>query len=57
MNRITQVMDEMIERGIATLDEIILVTTINDYKEETLNNILYARTGYWDIEQLKEENE
>ena len=40
--------------GIATEDEIDLVTNINGYSEETLNDILYARTGYRDIEQYEE---
>jgi hypothetical protein len=40
--------------GIATDEEIDLVTNINGYSEETLNDILYARTGYRDIEQYEE---
>jgi hypothetical protein len=36
---------------IATDDEIRLVTNINGYNEETLNDIIYARTGYRDYEQ------
>ena len=40
--------------GIATEEEIDLVTNINGYSEETLNDILYARTGYRDIEQYEE---
>lgn len=40
--------------GIATEEEIDLVTTINGYSEETLNDILYARTGYRTIEQFEE---
>ena len=40
--------------GIATEDEIDLVTTINGYSEEALNDILYARTGYRTIDQYEE---
>lgn len=40
--------------GIATEEEIDLVTNINGYSEETLSDILYARTGYRDIEQYEE---
>ena len=40
--------------GIATEEEIDLVTNINGYSEETLNDILYARTGYRDIAQFEE---
>lgn len=40
--------------GIATEEEIDLVTSINGYSEETLNDILYVRTGYRDIAQFEE---
>lgn len=39
------------ESGIATEEEIDLVTAINGYNEESLNDILYVRTGYRDMEQ------
>lgn len=38
--------------GIATEDEIILVAKINGYNEETVNDILYVRTGYRDLDQF-----
>ena len=40
----------IIENGIATEGEIQLVTDINGYGIEQLNDIIYARTGYvdWD---------
>ena len=44
--------DFLVEYGIATEDEIRLVTDINGYNEETLNDILYARTGNRSIEQF-----
>lgn len=40
----------LIEQGIATEDEISLVTQINGYSIDTLNDILYARTGYHDLD-------
>lgn len=43
----------LIDYGIATEAEISLVTDINGYSEETMNDILYARTGYRDIEQVE----
>jgi len=46
--------DEIIERGIATESEIQLVCCIKGNNIETLNDIIYARTGYRDLEQLKE---
>ncbi len=49
--------DFLVEYGIATEDEIRLVTDINGYNEETLNDILYARTGNRNVEQFLEEIE
>ena len=46
--------EEIIERGIATESEVELITCINGYDIETLNAIIHARTGYRDLEQLKE---
>ena len=44
----------IVEYGIATNSEIDLVTDINGNSIETLNNIIYARTGYGDIESYRE---
>ena len=41
----------LIENGICTEDEMKLVTSINGYNEESVNDILYVRTGYRDMEQ------
>tara|TARA_R100000773_G_C4138866_1_gene66239 strand:- start:25 stop:210 length:186 start_codon:yes stop_codon:yes gene_type:complete len=46
--------DSMIDLGIATEKEIRLVTSINGYNLETLNSILYSRTGYRNWEQFEE---
>lgn len=42
--------DELTEHGIATDEELRLVTSINGYSTDTLDDVLYARTGYrdWD---------
>lgn len=42
----------IIDNGICTQDEADLVTSINGYNIEAINDILYCRTGYHDIEQL-----
>lgn len=42
--------------GIATEEEIELVTNINGYSEETALDILYVRTGYRSFDQFEEEN-
>ena len=49
-----EIYDYLIEYGIATENEISLVCSINGTNEESLNSILYSRTGYRDIEQIKE---
>ena len=49
--------DFLVEYGIATEEEIRLVTSINGYNEETLNDILYVRTGNRSVEQFLEEIE
>lgn len=41
----------IIEYGIATEEEIDLVTKINGYTEESLNDIIYAREGYRSMNQ------
>jgi hypothetical protein len=43
----------LIEAGIATEQELQLVTCIIGYSVETLDKVLYARTGYRSIEQLE----
>lgn len=46
--------DAIIEYGIATEEELELMTAINGYNENTLNDVVYVRTGYRDIYQLFE---
>lgn len=45
--------DKLIMLDIATENEIDLICCINGYTIDTLNDILYARTGYRDIEDIK----
>lgn len=45
--------DYMVEQGIATDDELRLVTSIDGMNIDTLNDVLYVRTGYRDIKQYK----
>lgn len=40
------------DNEIATEDEISLVTNINGWSEESLNDIIHCRTEYHDIPQL-----
>lgn len=48
--------DYLINNNICTEDEILLVTGIAGYNDETLKDILYYRTGYRDFEEYDEEN-
>ena len=47
--------DDIINYGIATEQEMALVLIINGTSIEQLNNIIYVKTGYRDIEQFIEE--
>ena len=44
--------DFIVENNIATEEEVSLVTNINGYSEESLNDIIHARTEYHDVPQL-----
>ena len=47
--------DEVIELGIATAEEINLVKCIRGGSwEDVLNDIIYVRTGYRSLKQLRE---
>ena len=54
MTDIEDVITFLEEEGIATGEEIDLVTKINGYNLETINDIIYVRTGCRDYEQLLE---
>ena len=45
----------LLDNGIATDEELSLITGINGLTIETLNDVLYYRTGYRDREQLEGE--
>ena len=47
----------IVEHGIATEEELELVTAINGYHDDALNDVIYVRTGYRNIEQLLDEEQ
>lgn len=47
-----EIFDYLVEYEICTDNELSLITNINGWNEETANDIIWARTGYRDIEQL-----
>ena len=49
-----EIYDYLIEAGIATKEELNLVTNINGWNKTALNDVLFCRTGYRDIEQMEE---
>ena len=51
---IDEVWDLLIEYGVATQEELSLVTCINGYNMDTMNDVIYARAGYRNIEQLED---
>lgn len=56
MNReVGEVWEVLVDMEIATDEELQLVTSINGYNVDTLNDVIYARTGYHDMEQLEME--
>ena len=46
--------DTIIALELCTFEEIELVTSINGYNEQALNDIVYVRTGYNSLEQYTE---
>lgn len=49
--------DYLIENGIATKEEISLVTAINGDNSKTYKDILFARTGWLNFDFLNNEEE
>ena len=53
-NKLNEIWDQIIDYNIATKEELELITNINGFNEDSLNSIIYARTGYHDIEQFQD---
>ena len=49
--------EELIDRELFTEEELQLITCINGFTVETLNDCLFARYGYRDLSQMLEEEE
>lgn len=54
---IDQVWQLLLDYDIATENELNLVTNINGYKIESLESIIYARTGLNSVDQLLDDLE
>ena len=46
---------ELVDRGFFTEQELNLVTDINGYSVDTLSDCLYARYGYYTLDQMDSE--
>jgi hypothetical protein len=55
MTNKSDIWDYIIDNGLASEEALRLVTNINGYNEDTLNDVIYSTTGYRDLEQLKNE--
>lgn len=55
--KLIKLWDTIVEYGIATEKELELATSLNGYNEDTLNDVIYVRTGYRNIEQYLGEDE
>ena len=54
MNEVHELYENLILGDYFTEEELNLVTCINGFNVETLNACIYARYGFHDWEQLKE---
>jgi hypothetical protein len=55
MEKVNLLWDYLIDNEIATEDALVLLTNINGYSVETLEDALYCLTGYRSIDQIEEE--
>ena len=53
---VNELWDNLINGGYFTEEELELVTNINGYSLETLEDAIYARHGVRDWDQLQEEH-
>jgi len=44
----------LVESGIAKDNELVLITHVCGYRHDVLNDVLFCRTGYRNMEQYKE---
>lgn len=55
--KVNELYNELIAYELFTEKELELITCINGYNEETLNDCIYARYGYRDFKQMLESEE
>ena len=52
MKEVNELWNKILERGIVSEETLQIVTDINGYSIETLNDVIYAATGYRNLEQM-----
>ncbi len=52
-NETTKLWDYLIETMTATEEELCLVTSINGTSLESMESVLYCRTGYRSLDQIE----
>ena len=53
-DKIGEIWDYLLESGLASEETLKVVTSINGYNEEALNDVLYAVTGYRSVDQIED---
>lgn len=53
----TELFTYLIDKELFTYDELKLLTDINGYNIQTLNDAIFARYGYRDLLSMKESEE
>ena len=54
MKEVSKVWDFIVEYGIASEETLKVITNINGYSIETLNDVIYCQTGYRNMKQFLE---
>jgi len=57
MENVTELYEALIDEGYFTEEELSLVTCINGYSIESLNDCIHARYGFHDYAQLTGQDE
>ena len=52
--QLNQMYDTILELGLCTFEELELVTSINGFNEQAMNDIIYVREGYQTLGQYLE---
>jgi hypothetical protein len=56
-NKVNEIWDYIVDKNIASEEALTLITNINGYSVDTLNDVIYALTGYRSMEQLEGDDE